>query len=218
MCPETCGAGPPARRIISAYGFWIFLLSDFVVFSGHKIFGPTGIGALYGTEEALESMPPWQSGGNMIEDVTFERTFFQPPPARFEAGTGNIADAVGLGAAIDYVTAIGMPLIERYEHDLTCYALDAMRSVPGLTLIGTAREKTSVLSFVLDGYDPVEVGSALNQEGIAVRAGHHCAQPILRRFGHETTVRPSLALYNTCEDVDLMISVLRRLMGPRGRG
>ena len=185
--------------------------ADFLVFSGHKIYGPTGIGVVYAKKELLEAMPPWQGGGNMIADVTFERTLFQPPPAKFEAGTGNIADAVGLGAALDYVDRIGIENIARYEHDLLAYATHGLSSIPGLRLIGTAAEKASVISFVLDGYHPEEVGKALNQEGVAVRSGHHCAQPILRRFGVEATVRPSLAFYNTCEEVDLLVSVVKRL-------
>jgi len=191
--------------------------ADFFVFSGHKIFGPTGIGVVYGKKELLESMPPWQGGGNMIADVTFERTLFQPPPNKFEAGTGNIADAVGLGAALDYVDRIGLENIARYEHDLLAYATRGLSSIPGVRLIGTAAEKASVASFVLNGYHPEEVGKALNQEGIAVRSGHHCAQPILRRFGVEATVRPSLAFYNTCEEVDLLVSVVQRLARGRGR-
>ena len=189
--------------------------SDFFVFSGHKIFGPTGIGVVYGKREVLEQMPPWQGGGNMIADVTFERTVYQAAPARFEAGTGNLADAVGLGAALDYVDRIGLENIARYEHDLLVYATQGMLTVPGLRLIGTAREKASVLSFVLNGWDPEDVGRALNQDGIAVRAGHHCAQPILRRFGLEATVRPSLAFYNTCAEVDCLVAVLRRLAQQR---
>jgi cysteine desulfurase/selenocysteine lyase len=184
---------------------------DFFVFSGHKVFGPTGIGVLYGKPDALAEMPPWQGGGNMIVDVTFEKTIYHAPPARFEAGTGNIADAVGLGAAIDYVEGLGMENIARHEHDLMIYATNLMRTIPGLRLIGTAKEKASVLSFVLEGYQTEDVGAALNREGIAVRSGHHCAQPALRRFGVETSVRPSLALYNNCEDVDAMIAVLRKL-------
>ncbi|HXY57217.1 MAG TPA: family 2A encapsulin nanocompartment cargo protein cysteine desulfurase [Methylocystis sp.] len=184
---------------------------DFFVFSGHKVFGPTGIGVVYGKDEVLEHMPPWQGGGNMIADVTFEKTIYQGPPDRFEAGTGSIADAVGLGAAIDYVESIGMEVIGRYEHDLLIYATEKMRLVPGLTFIGTAAEKASVLSFVLRGHDPSDVGKALDREGIAVRAGHHCAQPILRRFGLEATVRPSLAFYNTCADVDALVAALMRL-------
>jgi cysteine desulfurase/selenocysteine lyase len=185
--------------------------ADFFVFSGHKIFGPTGIGVVYGKRELLDDMPPWQGGGNMIADVTFERTQFQPPPNKFEAGTGNIADAVGLGAALDYVQRLGLENIARYEHDLLQYASERLRPIPGVRLIGTARDKASVLSFVLDGHSTEQVGQALNREGIAVRSGHHCAQPILRRFGVEATVRPSLAFYNTCEEVDRFIAVVRQL-------
>jgi cysteine desulfurase/selenocysteine lyase len=189
--------------------------ADFFVFSGHKIFAPTGIGAVYGKRELLEQMPPWQGGGNMISDVTFERTLYAAPPARFEAGTGNIADAVGLGTALDYLERLSLENVGRYEHELLEYGMQALRTVPGLRLIGTAKEKTSVMSFVLDGHSVEEVGKALNQEGIAVRAGHHCAQPILRRFGVEATVRPSLAFYNTCEEIDRLIAVLYRLTGGR---
>ncbi len=185
--------------------------ADFFVLSGHKVFGPTGIGVLYGRQAVLEDMPPWQGGGNMIDDVTFERSTYQRPPTRFEAGTGNIADAVGLGAALEYLTVIGMPNIERYEAQLLSYATERILTVPGLTIIGTAAHKASVLSFVIKGLEPTAIGSALNQEGIAVRAGHHCAQPILRRFGHESTVRASLAMYNTCEEVDALVSALHQL-------
>jgi cysteine desulfurase / selenocysteine lyase len=184
---------------------------DFYVFSGHKVFAPTGIGVLYGKPDVLAETPPWQGGGNMIVDVTFEKTTYQPPPGRFEAGTGNIADAVGLGAAIDYLDHIGMPNIARYEHELLVYATQGMLRVPGLRMIGTAKEKAGVLSFVLEGFRTEEVGAALNREGIAVRSGHHCAQPTLRRFGLETTVRPSLALYNSFEDIDAMIAAILRL-------
>jgi cysteine desulfurase / selenocysteine lyase len=189
--------------------------ADFFVFSGHKIFGPTGIGVVYGKSELLDAMPPWQGGGNMIADVTFERTVYQTAPSRFEAGTGNIADAVGLGAALDYVERIGLENIARYEHDLLAYATRALGSVPGLRLIGTAAEKASVSSFVLHGYRVDEMGQALSREGIAVRAGHHCAQPILRRFGLEATVRPSLAFYNTCAEIDALVAVLLRLAHAR---
>jgi cysteine desulfurase/selenocysteine lyase len=184
---------------------------DFYVFSGHKVFAPTGIGVLYGKPEVLAETPPWQGGGNMIIDVTFEKTTYQPPPGRFEAGTGNIADAVGLGAAIDYLEHLGMPNVARHEHELMVYATREMMRVPGLRIIGTAKEKAGVLSFVLDGYRTEEVGAALNREGIAVRSGHHCAQPTLRRFGLETTVRPSLAVYNSFEDIDAMVAALFRL-------
>ena len=189
---------------------------DFFVFSGHKIFAPTGIGVVFGKADILDNTPPWQGGGSMIADVTFEKTTYNLAPARFEAGTGNIADAVGLGAALDYLDQIGMENIARYEHDLLAYATKGLLTIPGLHLIGTAREKAGVLSFVLDGFRTEDVGKALNQEGIAVRAGHHCAQPILRRFGLETTVRPSLALYNTCEDVDALIAALLRIQAGRG--
>ena len=188
---------------------------DFYVFSGHKVFAPTGIGVLFGKADVLADTPPWQGGGNMIVDVTFEKTIYQPPPMRFEAGTGNIADAVGLGAAIDYLNHIGMENIERYEHDLLVYATRQMLTIPKLRLIGTAKEKAGVLSFVLDGFKTEEVGVALNKEGIAVRSGHHCAQPTLRRYGLETTVRPSLALYNTCGEIDVMVDALRRLTHSR---
>lgn len=185
--------------------------ADFLVFSGHKIFGPTGIGVVYGKRDLLEQLPPWQGGGNMIADVTFEKTLYQGPPARFEAGTGNIADAVGLGAALQYVERLGLENIQRYEHDLLVYATRGLSAIPGLRLIGTAAHKASVLSFVLDGYRTEEVGAALNREGIAVRSGHHCAQPILRRFGVEATVRPSLAFYNTLAEVDLLVDTVQRL-------
>ena len=189
--------------------------ADFYVFSGHKIFGPTGIGVVYGKKVLLDELPPWQGGGNMIADVTFERTQYQPAPARFEAGTGNIADAVGLGAALDYVEQIGLGNIAAYEHALLEYATQGLRRISGVRLIGTAHHKASVASFVLAGYRTEEVGKALNDEGIAVRSGHHCAQPILRRFGVEATVRPSFAFYNTCEEIDRMIAVIRRLSNTR---
>jgi cysteine desulfurase / selenocysteine lyase len=192
---------------------------DFYSFSGHKVFAPTGIGVLYGKADLLETMPPWQGGGNMISDVTFERTTYQAPPWRFEAGTGSIADAVGLGAAIDYVSALGLENVKRYEHELLVYAEERLARVPGLRMIGTAPDKAGVMSFVLDGVRTEEVGGILDQEGIAVRSGHHCAQPILRRFGLESTVRASLAPYNTCEDIDALVAALLRIQAgrpPRG--
>jgi cysteine desulfurase/selenocysteine lyase len=189
---------------------------DFYVFSGHKIFAPTGIGAVYGKLDVLDSMPPWHGGGNMIVDVTFEKTTYQPAPARFEAGTGNIADAVGMGAALDYVEQVGMESISAYEHELLTYATTGLLTVPGLRLIGTAREKAGVMSFVLDDVRTEDVGAALSQEGIAVRAGHHCAQPILRRMGVQSTVRPSLALYNTYEEIDALVAALLRIQAGRG--
>ncbi|MBY0522687.1 MAG: cysteine desulfurase [Gemmataceae bacterium] len=186
------------------------LNTDFYIFSGHKLFGPTGIGAVYGKRELLESMPPWQGGGNMIDQVTFEQTTYQPAPAKFEAGTGILAGAVGLGAAIDYLDELGLENISHYEHELLVYATEAMSRVPGLRLIGTATEKASVLSFVMDGYRNEDIGRYLDHEGIAVRAGHHCAQPTMRRFGVESTVRPSLAFYNTHAEIDTLVTALRR--------
>ncbi|SEN96464.1 cysteine desulfurase [Flavobacterium sp. CF108] len=184
---------------------------DWLVFSGHKLFGPTGIGALYGKEDLLNEMQPYQSGGNMIQDVTFEEIKYHKAPNRFEAGTGNIADAIGLGAAIDYVTKLGIEAIGQYEHYLLEYATRLLKEIPGVRLIGTAKDKASVLSFNLQGYSNDQVGQALNKEGVAVRTGHHCAQPILRRMGVETTVRPSLAFYNTTDDVDTFIKTIWEL-------
>ena len=188
-----------------------FLNADWLVFSGHKIFGPTGIGVLYGKEDLLNSMEPYQSGGNMIQDVTFEEIKYHNAPSRFEAGTGNIADAIGLGAALDYVSKIGIQVIGQYEHFLLEYATHLLKPIPGVILIGTAAHKASVLSFTLKGFTNDEVGQALNKEGIAVRTGHHCAQPILRRMGVETCVRPSLAFYNTTQDVDTFIETIWKL-------
>ncbi|MFM8498219.1 MAG: SufS family cysteine desulfurase [Planctomycetia bacterium] len=188
---------------------------DFYVFSGHKIFGPTGIGAVFMTQGAQASLPPWQGGGNMIKDVTFAHTTYAEPPAKFEAGTPNIADAIGLGAALDYVTRLGREQIAAHEHHLLDYATGKLTMIDGLRLIGTAREKVGVLSFVIPGLDPIEIGKALDREGIAVRAGHHCAQPSLRRFGLEATVRPSLAFYNTTAEIDRLATAVTRLA--RGR-
>jgi cysteine desulfurase / selenocysteine lyase len=185
--------------------------ADFFVFSGHKIYGPTGIGALYGTEEALTETPPWQGGGHMIADVTLERSIYQGPPTKFEAGTGNIADAVGLAEALRYVQRLGLDRIAAYEQTLLEYATPRLADIPGVRLVGTATEKASVLSFVLAGHEPLEVGKALNAEGIAVRAGHHCAQPALRRLGLEATVRPSFSFYNTHDEIDVFLKAVRRI-------
>jgi len=185
--------------------------ADFFVFSAHKIFGPTGIGALYAKAHLLESMPPWQGGGHMIKDVTFERTVYQSAPEKFEAGTPDIAGVVGLGAAVDYLTATGIPALAAYEHTLLEYATEALSTVPGLRPIGTAANKASVLSFVIPGIPNENIARHLDQHGIAVRAGHHCALPAQRHFGQETTVRPSLAFYNTHEEVDLLVEVLKKL-------
>ena len=184
---------------------------DFYAFSGHKVFGPTGIGVLYGKSDVLAAMPPWQGGGSMIVDVMFDKTVYAAPPTRFEAGTGNIADAVGLGAAIEYVERIGMENIARHEHELLEYGTARLLTVPRLRMIGTAAEKAGVLGFVIDGVPTEQIGAHLAKEGIAVRAGHHCAQPALRRFGLEATVRPSLAVYNNCEDIDALVASLLRL-------
>lgn len=189
--------------------------ADFFVFSGHKIYAPTGIGAVYGKKEMLNRLPPWQGGGNMIQDVTFEETLFNVPPARFEAGTPNVADAVGLGVALDYVSRIGIHNIEKYEHELTEYARTQLGRTPGLTLIGNPKRRVSVVSFVLDDVPTPEVGRLLDQEGIAVRAGHHCAQPALRRLGYEASVRPTFAFYNTKEEIDKLVTAVRKIINER---
>lgn len=185
--------------------------ADFFVFSAHKIFGPTGIGALYGKAALLESMPPWQGGGHMIRDVRFEKTEYQNAPEKFEAGTPDIAGVVGLGAAIDYLFQVGIPAIAAYEHSLLEYATQALATIPGLRPIGTAANKASVLSFVIPGLNNQAVAKHLDKHGIAVRAGHHCAQPAQRHFGLESTVRPSLAFYNTRAEVDTLVRVLHQL-------
>ena len=185
--------------------------TDFFVFSGHKIFAPTGIGVVYGKSDVLESARPYHGGGNMIKDVTFERTVYNPAPNKFEAGTGSIADAVGLGSALEYLNSIGMAEVNRHEHELLVYAMKEMQKINGLHLIGTATNKASVLSFVLDGVNNEAIGQRLNELGIAVRTGHHCAQPILRHFGLEGTVRPTLALYNSFEDIDRLVQGIRTL-------
>jgi SufS family cysteine desulfurase len=185
--------------------------ADFYVFSGHKVFGPTGIGALYGKAQLLEAMPPWQGGGHMIRDVRFEKTVYQNAPEKFEAGTPDIAGVVGLGAAIDYMVNLGIPALAAYEHELLEYATQALATVPGLRPIGTAQNKASVLSFVIPGVPNENIARHLDKHGIAVRAGHHCAMPAQRHFGLESTVRPSLAFYNTQEEVDTLVQVLHSL-------
>jgi cysteine desulfurase/selenocysteine lyase len=181
---------------------------DFYAFSGHKIFGPTGVGVLYGRKALLESMPVYQGGGGMIGRVTFERTTFADLPYKFEAGTPHIAGAIGLAAALDYLTAIGVERVASYEETLLSYATDALSQVPGLRLTGTAPAKASVLSFVLGDVHPHDVGTILDREGVAVRAGHHCCQPLMARLGVPATARASLALYNTREDVDALVAAL----------
>ncbi|MGV1008433.1 MAG: SufS family cysteine desulfurase [Dermatophilaceae bacterium] len=185
--------------------------ADFFTFSGHKIFGPTGIGALYVSERVWDETPAWQGGGNMIQDVTLERSTYRSPPDLWEAGTGNIADAVGLGEALKYVERVGIERIAAWEHRLLEHATPRLAAVPGVRLVGTARQKASVLSFVMAGRDPVDVGKQLDAEGIAVRAGHHCAQPILRRLGLQATVRPAFAFYNTLEEADALVAAVRRI-------
>ncbi len=185
--------------------------ADFFVFSGHKIFGPTGIGAVFIREELHDVLPPWQGGGNMIRNVTFEETSYSDAPAKFEAGTPNIADAVGLGAALDYVNRLGLPNIGAYEHELLQYATECMSRINGIRLLGSAREKVGVLSFVLPNKRTEDIGRMLDQEGIAVRAGHHCSQPSLRRFGVESTVRPSLSFYNTHGEIDRLVDAIKRI-------
>lgn len=185
---------------------------DFYAFSGHKMFGPTGIGALYGKSEWLNRMPPWQGGGDMIASVDFERTTYNSLPYKFEAGTPNIAGGIGLGAAIDYLTGIGLDRIAAYEHELLEYATETIGAIKGVKIIGTAREKASVLSFTLEGIHPHDIGTILDQEGIAVRAGHHCAQPVMKRFKVPATARASLAFYNTKEEIDALAEGIHRVV------
>jgi cysteine desulfurase/selenocysteine lyase len=184
---------------------------DFYVATGHKLYGPTGIGVLYGKAALLEELPPFMGGGDMIKSVTFERSTWNDLPHKFEAGTPDIAGAIGLGAALDYITAIGLPEIERHEHELLAYATDVLTDIPGLRLIGTARRKASVLSFVMEGVHPHDIGTIVDRDGVAIRTGHHCAQPVMDRFGVPATARASLAMYNTREDVDALGRALRRV-------
>ena len=184
---------------------------DFYAFSGHKMFAPTGIGALVGKPEHLEAMPPWQGGGDMIASVSFEKTVYNRVPFKFEAGTPNIAGAIGLAAAADYMDALGLDAITAYEHELLAYGTSALETVPGLTLVGTARAKASVLSFTLDYAHPHDIGTILDAEGIAIRTGHHCAQPVMERFGIPATARASLALYNTRGEIDALVAGLAKV-------
>ena len=202
---DGCQAIPHQRVDMQALG------ADFYAFSAHKLYGPTGIGALYGRAELLEQMPPWQGGGDMIRTVTFEKTEYADIPARFEAGTPNIAGAVGFGAAVDYVTALGLDRVEGHEQALLAYATDRLREVPGLTIYGTTPDKASIVSFTLDGAHPHDIGTILDGVGIAVRAGHHCAQPTMDRFGVAGTVRASFGLYNRFDEVDSLVAGLNRV-------
>jgi cysteine desulfurase/selenocysteine lyase len=179
---------------------------DFYVFSGHKLYGPTGIGVLYGRKSLLEDMPPYQGGGDMISSVSFEKTTYNALPYKFEAGTPNIEGVIGLSAAIEYLNGIGLDNITTYETDLLAYATRKISRVEGLRIIGTAKEKAAVISFVLDGVHPHDIGTVLDREGIAVRTGHHCAQPVMERFGIPATTRASLAFYNTREEIDILVA------------
>ena len=185
--------------------------ADFYAFSGHKLCGPTGIGVLYGRRELLDAMPPWQGGGSMILSVEWERTTFCPVPGKFEAGTPPIAQAIGLGAAIDYLRGIGLERIAAHEHELLAYATERLSALPGLRIIGRAQDKASVISFVLDDIHPHDVGSILDHDGIVVRAGHHCAQPVMKRFGVPATTRASLACFNTREEIDALVSAILKV-------
>jgi cysteine desulfurase/selenocysteine lyase len=184
---------------------------DFYVATGHKLYGPTGIGVLYGRRALLEAMPPFLGGGDMIRSVTFERSSWNDLPYKFEAGTPDIAGAVGLGAALDYINSVGLSAVSEHERSLLAYGTEALQDVPGVRIIGTARQKASILSFVMEGIHPHDIGTIVDQEGVAIRTGHHCAQPVMERFGVPATARASLAMYNTRQDVDTMIRALRRV-------
>jgi cysteine desulfurase / selenocysteine lyase len=184
---------------------------DFYGFSGHKLFGPTGIGVLYGKAHLLEAMPPYQGGGSMIRSVTFEKTTYAPLPAKYEAGTPDIAGAVGLGAAIDYLESIGMEAINEYEQSLLDYAMEAVGAIPGVRIYGTAEEKASVICFSIEGVHPHDIGTILDQEGIAIRTGHHCAQPVMDRFGVPAMSRASMAFYNTKEEIDALVAGIQKV-------
>lgn len=183
---------------------------DFLVFSGHKMYGPTGVGVLYGKEKYLDAMPPYQGGGDMIKEVTLEKTVYNDLPFKFEAGTPNIEAGIALASAIDYLEAVGLDTILQYEHGLLDYATRRMQEIPGLRIIGTAKEKSSVISFLVDGTHPYDVGVILDKLGIAIRTGHHCAQPLMDRYGIPGTARASLAMYNTIEEVDVLVAGIER--------
>jgi len=230
-CSNSLGTVNPVRKIIRAAhakGIPVLLDAaqavnhipidvqeldcDFLAFSGHKIYGPTGIGVLYGKVNLLESMPPYQGGGDMISKVTFEKTTYNELPHKFEAGTPNIAGAIGLGEAIDYVSRVGIGNISLHEKELLDYATEAVKNVPGLKIIGTAKEKVSVLSFVLDDVHPHDIGTFLDFEGVAIRTGHHCTQPVMDRFKIPATSRASFAMYNTKEEIDVLVNGLNKII------
>jgi len=202
---DGCQGVPHQRVDVQGLG------CDFYVFSGHKLYGPSGIGVLYGRDEVLSRMPPWQGGGDMIASVTFDKTIYAGLPNRFEAGTPNIAGTVGLGAAIDYLTGLGFDRIAAHEADLLAYGTGRLAQIPEVTLVGTAREKAGILGFMFDGVHPHDVGTILDQEGVAVRVGHHCAQPVMDRFGVPATVRASLGLYSTRAEIDALVAALGRV-------
>jgi cysteine desulfurase/selenocysteine lyase len=182
---------------------------DFYAFSGHKVYGPTGIGVLYGKRALLEAMPPYQGGGDMIRSVTFEKTTYNELPFKFEAGTPDIAGAIALGAALEYISGLGMEKVAAHEHELLAYATEAVGSLPYVRLIGTARERAGVLSFLVDGVHPHDLGTILDRDGIAIRTGHHCAQPVMDRFGIPATARASFAVYNTKQEIDALVAGIR---------
>ncbi|MGE0706262.1 MAG: aminotransferase class V-fold PLP-dependent enzyme, partial [Vicinamibacterales bacterium] len=184
---------------------------DFYTFSSHKIFGPTGMGVLWARRSLLEEMPPYQGGGDMISSVTFEQTRYNEVPYKFEAGTPNIADAIALGTALDYVTSIGLDRIAAHEHDLLVYGTAALSRIPGLRLTGTARDKAGVLAFVMEGVHPHDIGTIVDREGVAIRTGHHCCQPLMDRLGVPATARASLALYNTREEIDALVAAIEKV-------
>jgi cysteine desulfurase/selenocysteine lyase len=185
---------------------------DFYAFSSHKMFGPTGIGVLYGRESLLAAMPPYQGGGDMIKSVTFEKTIYADLPHKFEAGTPSIASGMGLGAAIDYMRQINVDSVAAFEHDLLAYATEALSRIPRVRIIGRAKEKASVLSFVIEGIHPHDIGTVLDLEGVAIRTGHHCAEPVMRRFGVPATARASFAFYNTKEEVDILVKAIEKVI------
>ena len=185
---------------------------DFFAFSGHKLFGPTGIGVLYGKRSLLDKMPPYQGGGDMISSVTFEKTTYNVLPYKFEAGTPNIAGAIGLGAAVDYVGSVGLSEITHYKDELLDYGTKALSTIPGLSLIGTARKKSSILSFTISDIHPHDLGTIVDSEGVAIRTGHHCTQPVMKRFNIPATARASLAFYNTKEEIDLLVKAIHKAM------
>lgn len=181
---------------------------DFFVLTGHKVYGPTGIGVLYGRAAVLEAMPPWQGGGDMISSVTFDQTTWNVLPYKFEAGTPDISGAIGLGVAIEFLTGVGLDRVEVYERELLEYGTAALQQVPGLRLVGTAPRKASILSFVIDGVHPHDLGTIVDREGVAIRTGHHCAQPVMDRLGVPATARASLAMYNTRDEIDALVAAL----------